>query len=1141
MFFLAPYLVPTPGEATQGQLSRHSRSVASKAMSRPRHARTAAPSNAPDLFSIDTTQAIAHRLDALVWPDQERFPVNRASARVRLVVWQDLATSEYPMIVAGYSSIDQLVDFVAYWCHRAAHGQVRVLLGAEPYPSTRRDFSSRTAGFTEEAKQYWLDEHGISLRLSAKVVRAIEALESGQLVARFLHGSNRLHAKIYLGDQAATVGSSNFTQSGLSDQVEVNARFDRTSDPGRYDELAQVASNLWSAGTDWAQELRDLLSTLLKVVTWQEALARACAELLDGEWAERYLAASPRASGGAALWPSQRAGIAQALWVTKELGSVLVADATGSGKTRMGAHLVRAVQDRLWSSGQARRDLSVVVCPPAVENTWKREAVACGLNLQTASHGVLSQPGQGEPRVEEEAVARAQILAVDEAHNFLNRKSRRTVQLRASRADYILMFTATPINRGARDLLSLVSLLGADNFEDRTLQILEGLGRPRRAADTTLAQPDVEALRGEIARFTVRRTKAALNELVEREPGSYVQPDTGRICRYPRHNSRTYPTKEPQADEIVAQDIRASASSLSGVARLERVISVPPALRNEYNDERWLESRLVSTKGLAAHSVLAALRSSRAALLEHLLGTTAAAAELGLEGRFKPSDTGNVIGRLEDLARQGPPKTELGCPLPDWLANQAAWAEACRAEAGRYQQILASARQLSPAREEAKAALLAGLARSHDRVLAFDYHLITLSVLEAGLRGVGVESVVATGSSVSNRHRVERLFARGASGRAVALCSDALSEGLNLQGASAIVHLDLPTTLRVAEQRVGRVDRMDSPHDAIEVWWPADGPSFATRANELLLRRSAENASLLGSNLKVPDLSGTRDDEHIVNVEEQIKEAEAGEREPWDGILDALEPVRQLVSGPNPLITPQLYKQLRQEGAHRVLARVSPLRTARPWAFLAVAGSADGAPRWLFLDGPSMESTSSLEHTCARLRDELAQGPPNHILDDDALALLDKALDAASRSEFNYLPRRMRRALEQMGAVLPAWVVKAQGKGDELAGQRLREIARLAQIAGPDNPVDPYLVAGRWLTLVSPVMDAFQRQHRHRPFVLLSDITSWLIADPLPTDDVLQAFSDLPDLVPLADRVTACILGVPAPVGPRIPGVPTTI
>ena len=33
---------------------------------------------------------------------------------------------------------------------------------------------------------------------------------------------------------------------------------------------------------------------------------------------------------------------------------LIVADATGSGKTQMGAHLVRAVRDRMWSTGRAR-------------------------------------------------------------------------------------------------------------------------------------------------------------------------------------------------------------------------------------------------------------------------------------------------------------------------------------------------------------------------------------------------------------------------------------------------------------------------------------------------------------------------------------------------------------------------------------------------------------------------------------------------------------------------------------------------------------------------------------------------------------------------------------------------------------------
>ena len=145
--------------------------------------------------------------------------------------------------------------------------------------------------------------------------------------------------------------------------------------------------------------------------------------------------------------------------------------------------------------------------------------------------------------------------------------------------------------------------------------------------------------------------------------------------------------------------------------------------------------------------------------------------------------------------------------------------------------MLDTAERLSSARETRKAELLASLATTHDRVLAFDHHLITLTALEPLVENSGRRVVVATGANKANRDAVERLFARDSQESAIALCSDAMNEGLNLQGASAIVHLDLPTTLRVAEQRVGRVDRMDSPHDSIEALWPRDGEADATRSN----------------------------------------------------------------------------------------------------------------------------------------------------------------------------------------------------------------------------------------------------------------------------------------------------------------------
>ena len=82
-------------------------------------------------------------------------------------------------------------------------------------------------------------------------------------------------------------------------------------------------------------------------------IGRACAELLEGDWA-RALLHEGYLPGEAELWPAQRQGIAQALYVLSRQGSVLVADATGSGKTRMGANLVRAIQEQIASSGRLR-------------------------------------------------------------------------------------------------------------------------------------------------------------------------------------------------------------------------------------------------------------------------------------------------------------------------------------------------------------------------------------------------------------------------------------------------------------------------------------------------------------------------------------------------------------------------------------------------------------------------------------------------------------------------------------------------------------------------------------------------------------------------------------------------------------------
>ena len=202
------------------------------------------------------------------------------------------------------------------------------------------------------------------------MVRAIEVIKQGRVEARVLESAHkRLHAKIYVGDGAVTVGSSNFTPPGLQYQWETNARFVVT-ERLRYVEARQIAEMYWDSAKGATGELLSLLESLLRVVSWTEALARAALDLMEGEWARSYLERQTM-PGDAALWPSQVAGIVQALWVIETTGSVLIADATGAGKTRLGAHLLRTLADRSWRAGRVRSAFTLLAGPPAVRRAWE--------------------------------------------------------------------------------------------------------------------------------------------------------------------------------------------------------------------------------------------------------------------------------------------------------------------------------------------------------------------------------------------------------------------------------------------------------------------------------------------------------------------------------------------------------------------------------------------------------------------------------------------------------------------------------------------------------------------------------------------------------------------------------------------------
>lgn len=1055
---------------------------------------------------------VIDHMDGLSWPPHSLFPCNTKAHTPGSIIRKDLKASPDSLIITGYSALDYLIDFIADF--PSDNFPLRVILGNEPHPGNRALYSStKNSPLPEEIRKYWLNR-GVSLFRSSKIIQTIERIQSKQIQFRHLHN---LHAKIYVSKTAATIGSSNFSSSGLHTQLEANTRFEQKGSKKRYIHTKQIAENFWSQGSSYNDEILKLLKELLKVVTWEEAVARAVAELLEGEWIKDYIN-SLEYDEDLSLWPSQIEGITQALWISRNIGGALIADATGSGKTRMGTHILRSILDRSWKNSQSRNGRVLMITPNKVQENWEHEAVRCGLPLTTYTHGVLSHSKSDEDLLRND-IKTAPVIAVDEAHNFLNKHSKRSEVLLSNIAEHIFLFTATPINKGVSDLLRIVQILGADNLEPETLKVLEKLLRRKTLANITLTEDDVQVLRKEIQKFTVRRTKTQFNQLVDQDPNRYRN-SQGDLCRYPNHIANIYPLNESRQDKRIAHEINQLARKLHGVTHLSN-LSLPPYYREKgMSEEQYVKWRVQSAKQLSIYHIHSCLRSSKAALIEHLIGTENACQKLGIKS--DKSNSGNVFGKIDQIKKQLPTHSS-STNVPDWLSDLEQFQSVCVQDVSIYKQILELTEALSHSREESKIALLQRLRKKHGLIIAFDKKPITLSYLKVlSSKNLRKDIIIATGSSQKEQQLLTQKLSLGShTNKLIALCSDSMAEGVNLQAASAIIHLDMPSVIRIAEQRVGRVDRMDSPHQAIEAWWPRDAAEFSVQADERFIERHRTNGILIGSNLPLPEEMSNPEDSSI-SVEEFISKFE-NSVDPWDGIGDAFEPIRQLIDKENGIVPPEIYNNYKNS-TDTVLSRVSVVNSEKSWAFFCMRGSDDQAPRWILFKSPEADPVTSLDKICNYFRKHLIEAE-NLPLDAESSRYLEIFLRSLKISSKTLISGKKQQALQEMEIILTAYRNQLLSRKQQDEKELYLFLIEQLQQQEECDSIDWDRLADQWLEITRPIWQEQLKITRKRKILLLKDIREIVIQSrKILAPKIREAFHRIPLLDPIENRIASCII-----------------
>lgn len=1047
------------------------------------------------------------------WPPQERYPLNLKDydRYVLQMLEQDVKNSSEYLIITAFTSIEYLVDFFAKE-DIPQNLLTRVLLGYEPiYRSNRKTWN--ISSLSDEIVNHWLAK-GFSITRCGGVINMIELIKQDKLRFKF---SDKLHAKIYVGDTHVMLGSSNMSYAGLSKSKEANVRFSKESQ--EYSDIKQIAENFYKQAADFKAEILKLLEKLLKVVTWQEALARAISELLEGKWIEEYPESFKRLEG-LELWPSQRQAIGQALYVLDSHGSVLVADPTGSGKTKTGASLQLAVYNRFWVSGKGEKSVSWITCPPLVIPNWIYEYELLNTNApKMLSHHALSTHDDVKRLEVTEGIKKTNILIIDEAHNFLNKTSRRSRSILNSMADHTILFTATPINKKIEDILRLVEILDVDNLSDKSFEAYKKLV-VRKSLKSPEEQQQVKDL---LTSFTVRRTKKELNRMIDQEPDRYLNRKK-MPCRYPEQRNLKYETHESEEDKTLAIEISKLADDLKGLINLQ---TIEVKERNKLREEEiinYLEQRKKIAKALAKYTIQAMLRSSRIALVEHIEGTDPARKHFGVKKSTK-KESGDVLGKLEELKKALPPKNfELG---DDWLNDLGKYQEACEQEKQVYVQIANKVKQMSDSRDIGKVDYLYSCLQNHPLVVAFDSKGLTLDYFGEQIKKKypDIECLVVKGTDKNNKKKAQELNQLGSDKKGlITLCSDSMAEGVNMQQASALVLLDMPSVIRVAEQRIGRVDRMDSPHQLIDIYWPKDSKEFALRTDKKFFRTHTMVKKVLGANIELPEDFVEIDDSEVLDTDSIIDEFEKRHKEDhhWKGIRDAFQSVRELYQGEAAIITENEYNKIK--GVEETIrCRVSLIRADVNWGFFAVRGTEHHAPRWFYIE-EGAEPESDLAVICEKLRVHLKE-TENLKWSRQAERTLKYFINEVDKRFINMLPNKKRRALLMFKSPLNRY----KGKKD-ITQERKKIINQLLSIFDPEEDtyltVDYYAFAQVLLDMIHPILVEKKIKKMGKAIVDVSSLITELSQSPLTDDQLKQLLTNVPATDKIEKRVASCIIGI---------------
>ncbi len=675
---------------------------------------------------------------------------------------------------------------------------------------------------------------------SLAVKKLIDLIHKKKLQVK-VYTKEQLHAKAYIFEldqkhfpRVAIVGSSNLSISGIKQHAELNVR---TTHPDDAQKVKEWFDRHWDDESckEFTEDIADILeySWAGKKHTPSDVYGKAVIHEHE-ETYDEFLFDDIKSDmpSSIKLFDFQEKAVSNAIKKLEDYGGVIIADVVGMGKTFMGSAILKHLKEN-------DRSKPLIICPPHLMSMWKDYLKKFGVYGEVESRYKIGMEGNILQKY-----THCDVILIDESHNFRNSNTNAYKALLAFMEEKtddskIIMLSATPISNSIKDLKNQLKLFPSERLEkipplgtislDEYFKGLED--------ESGITNDGVEKIRELLKYILIRRTRTQIIK-------KYAKPDGDRWYLEHVDGKKYIPKRKlKNPEEYDADKVYNNAYELieNAIRDLTMARYAPGKyLKEEFVNEKKYQDLLQTTKplvGIVRTSLLKRMESSikafETSVENYRKGYMLFTQQLkkGIVPIGKEFHD-QIYKKLEydDYDDYEINLTKIESKYEIEKFDVELWKKELDDDLIKFSTILGLlGREAFEIRDD-KLHKLRDLIKTHnEKILIFSESAVTVKYIYEYLHKEfpekKIEHIDSKQETRKKNEFVNRFDPKNNQGGIskdqeldILISTDVLSEGVNLHAGKIVINYDFHWNPVKLIQRVGRVDRIGSEHEFIDIF-----------------------------------------------------------------------------------------------------------------------------------------------------------------------------------------------------------------------------------------------------------------------------------------------------------------------------------